>query len=56
MKATNAKVVNLCNDALHKFSRGLVNRCGVIIVGDVNAIHSPELKAPSRSMTPAGLC
>ncbi len=37
VKAIHAKIANRRKDALHKFSRQLVNRCGVIIVGDVKS-------------------
>ncbi len=36
VKAIHAKIANRRKDALHKFSRALVGRCGVIIVGDVS--------------------
>lgn len=35
-RAIHAKIANRCKDALHQFSRKLVNRYGTIIVGDVN--------------------
>jgi IS605 OrfB family transposase len=37
VKAIHAKIANRRKDALHKFSRQLVNRCGVIIIGDVKS-------------------
>lgn len=35
-RALHAKIANRRKDALHKFSRALVERCGVIVVGDVS--------------------
>lgn len=35
-RAIHAKIANRRKDALHKFSRALVERCGTIIVGDVS--------------------
>ncbi len=37
VKAIHAKIANRRKDTLHKFSRQLVNRCGVIIIGDVKS-------------------
>jgi IS605 OrfB family transposase len=37
VKAIHAKIRNRRKDVLHKFSRQLVKRCGVIIVGDVKS-------------------
>jgi len=36
VKAIHAKIANRRKDALHKFSRALVKRCGLISVGDVS--------------------
>jgi IS605 OrfB family transposase len=36
VRAIHAKIANRRKDALHKFSRALVERCGTIIVGDVS--------------------
>ena len=36
-RAIHAKIANRRKDALHKFSRALVERCGLIIVGDVSS-------------------
>lgn len=36
VRALHAKIANRRKDAAHKFSRALVSRCGVIIVGDVS--------------------
>lgn len=36
VRTINAKVSNRRRDALHKFSRALVNRCQLIVVGDVS--------------------
>jgi IS605 OrfB family transposase len=44
VKAIHAKIANRRKDALHKFSRALVNRCGEIVVGDV----SPTKLAKTR--------
>lgn len=44
VRAIHAKIANRRKDALHKFSTGLVRRCGTIIVGDV----SPQKLAKTR--------
>ncbi len=36
VRAIHAKIANRRKDALHQFSRALVERCGTIIVGDVS--------------------
>lgn len=36
VRAIHAKIANRRKDALHKFSRTLVQRCNLIVVGDVN--------------------
>ena len=36
VRAIHAKIANRRKDALHKFSRALVERCGLIVVGDVS--------------------
>ncbi|MGV8842722.1 MAG: RNA-guided endonuclease InsQ/TnpB family protein [Pseudomonas sp.] len=36
-RAIHAKIANRRKDALHKFSRALVERCGLIVVGDVSS-------------------
>ena len=38
VKAIHAKISNRRKDALHKFSRTLVNRCGEIYVGNVSSL------------------
>ncbi|WP_292255022.1 transposase, partial [Marinospirillum sp.] len=37
MKAIHAKIANRRKDALHQFSRALVNRSGLIVVGNVSS-------------------
>lgn len=36
VRAIHAKIANRRKDALHQFSRALVERCGLIVVGDVS--------------------
>ncbi|WP_407651357.1 transposase [Denitrificimonas halotolerans] len=38
VKTIHAKIANHRKDALHKFSRKLVNRCGEIYVGNVSSL------------------
>ncbi|MDY7218583.1 transposase [Denitrificimonas sp. JX-1] len=38
VKTIHAKIANRKKDALHKFSRTLVNRCGEIYVGNVSSL------------------
>ncbi len=53
LKAIHAKIANRRKDALHKFSRRLVNRCGVIIIGDVKS-HSFTRTKNAKSVYDAG--
>lgn len=43
-RAIHAKIANRRKDVLHKFSRALVERCGVIIVGDVSPTKLAKTK------------
>jgi IS605 OrfB family transposase len=53
VKAIHAKIANRRKDALHKFSRALVQRCGVIIVGDVSPTKLVKTKM-AKSVLDAG--
>ncbi|WP_369625256.1 RNA-guided endonuclease InsQ/TnpB family protein [Marinobacterium sp. BA1] len=53
VKAIHAKIRNRRKDALHKFSRQLVNRCGVIIIGDVKSRSFTRTKS-AKSVYDAG--
>jgi putative transposase len=52
-KAIHAKIANRRKDALHKFSRALVERCGLIVVGDVNSLKLAKTKM-AKSVLDAG--
>ncbi|MCV6587664.1 MAG: transposase, partial [Marinobacterium sp.] len=53
VKAIHAKIVNRRKDALHKFSRQLVNRAGKIYVGNVKSSSLTRTKM-ARSVLDAG--
>lgn len=44
VRAIHAKIANRRKDALHKFSAALVNRCGLIVVGNIK----PTVKAKTK--------
>jgi IS605 OrfB family transposase len=50
IRAIHAKIANRRKDALHKFSRELVNRCGEIIVGDVSPTKLAKTKMAKSVM------
>ena len=52
-KNIHAKIANRRNDALHKFSRTLVNRCGEIYVGNVSSNKLVKTKM-AKSVLDAG--
>lgn len=53
VKTIHAKIANRRKDALHKFSRELVNRCGEIYVGNVSSLKL--VKTPmAKSVLDAG--
>jgi len=52
-RAINAKIANRRKDALHKFSRKLVNRCSHIVVGDVASAKLKKTKM-AKSVSDAG--
>lgn len=53
VKAIHAKIANRRKDALHKFSRNLVDRCGLIVVGDVSSQKLVKTKM-AKSVLDAG--
>lgn len=53
VRAIHAKIKNQRKDALHKFSRSLVNRCGAIYVGDVSSTKLVKTKM-AKSVLDAG--
>lgn len=53
VRAIHAKIRNRRQDALHKFSRALVNRCGAIYVGDVKSKPLTQTKM-AKSVSDAG--
>ena len=52
-RSIHAKIKNRRQDALHKFSRNLVNRCGEIYVGDVSSSKLTKTKM-AKSVLDAG--
>jgi len=44
VKTIHAKIVNRRKDALHKFIRKLVNRCGEIYAGNISSLKSVKTK------------
>ena len=52
-RAIHAKIANKRKDAMHKFSRSLVNRCGEIYVGDVSSAKLTKTKM-AKSVLDAG--
>ena len=52
-RAIHAKIANRRKDALHKFSRALVERCGTIIVGNVSPQKLAKTKM-AKSVLDAG--
>ena len=52
-KTLHAKIANRRKDALHKFSRKLVNRCGLIVVGNVSSLKLVKTKM-AKSVLDAG--
>ena len=53
VKTIHAKIANRRKDALHKFSRTLVNRCGEIYVGNVSSLKLVKTKM-AKSVLDAG--
>lgn len=53
VRAIHAKIANRRKDALHKFSRSLVERCNTIIVGDVSSQKLVKTKM-AKSVLDAG--
>lgn len=53
VRAIHAKIANSRKDALHKFSTGLVRRCGMIVVGDVSPQKLAKTKM-AKSVNDAG--
>jgi len=53
VKSIHAKIANRRKDALHKFSRQLVNRCGEIYVGNVKSSSLAKTKM-AKSVLDAG--
>ena len=53
VKTIHAKIANRRKDALHKFSRKLVNRCGEIYVGNVSSLKLVKTKM-AKSVLDAG--
>ena len=53
VKTIHAKIANRRKDALHKFSRELVNRCGEIYVGNVSSLKLVKTKM-AKSVLDAG--
>ena len=53
VKTIHAKIANRRKDALHKFSRTLVNRCGEIYVGNVSSVKLVKTKM-AKSVLDAG--
>ena len=53
VKTLHAKIANRRKDALHKFSRTLVNRCGEIYVGNVSSLKLVKTKV-AKSVLDAG--
>ncbi|WP_254789256.1 RNA-guided endonuclease InsQ/TnpB family protein [Azotobacter beijerinckii] len=53
VRAIHAKIANRRKDALHKFSRSLVNRHGTIIVGDVSSAKLAQTRM-AKSVLDAG--
>ncbi len=53
VKAIHAKIANRRKDALHKFSRQLVNRCGEIYVGNVKSCSLTQTNM-AKSVLDAG--
>ncbi len=53
IRAIHAKIANRRKDALHKFSRSLVDRCGLIVVGDVSSQKLMKTKM-AKSVHDAG--
>jgi putative transposase len=50
VRALHAKIANQRKDALHKFVRKLVQRCGLIVVGDVNSLKLAKTKMAKSVM------
>ena len=53
VKTIHAKIANRRKDALHKFSTQLVNRCGLIVVGNVSSLTLVKTKM-AKSVLDAG--
>ena len=53
VKTIHAKIANRRKDSLHKFSRKLVNRCGLIVVGNVSSLKLVKTKM-AKSVLDAG--
>ena len=53
VKTIHAKIANRRQDALHKFSTQLVNRCGLIVVGNVSSLTLVKTKM-AKSVLDAG--
>lgn len=53
VRAIHAKIANRRKDALHKFSRSLVERCNLIVVGDVSPTKLAKTKM-AKSVLDAG--
>ncbi|MCK9535359.1 MAG: transposase [Pseudomonas sp.] len=45
MRVVHAKIANRRKDALHKFSRKLVNRCGEIYVSSLKLVKTKMTKS-----------
>lgn len=50
VQAIHAKIKNKRKDALHKFSRGLVSRCGEIYVGNVSSTKLTKTKMAKSTL------